>query len=95
MELSKIFILNKVTTIGTVSNKKTHLAVFETCVFRVYTALEKDESTLLHMYVLYEFLTADRSCTTKSFEKTLIGRSHLCASFGTFCVQIGQLFEAQ
>ena len=31
------------------------------------------------------------------FEKTLIevGSSHLYASFGTFCVQIGQLFEAQ
>ena len=31
------------------------------------------------------------------FEKTLIkaGSSHLYASFGTFCVQIGQLFEVQ
>ena len=31
------------------------------------------------------------------FDKTLIEfvRSHLCASFGTFCVQIGQLFAAQ
>ena len=31
------------------------------------------------------------------FEKTLIevGSSHLYPSFGTFCVQIGQLFEAQ
>ena len=31
------------------------------------------------------------------FEKTLIeiGSSHLYASFGTFCVQIGQFFEAQ
>ena len=30
-------------------------------------------------------------------EKTHIdvGSSHICASFGTFCVQIGQLFEAQ
>ena len=30
-------------------------------------------------------------------EKTLIevGRAHLYASFGTFCVQIGQLFESQ
>ena len=32
-----------------------------------YTAPQKDESTLLHMYVLNEFLTADRSCTTKYF----------------------------
>ena len=32
-----------------------------------------------------------------SFEKTLgkVGRSHLYTSFGTFFVQIGQLFEAQ
>ena len=32
-----------------------------------------------------------------TFEKTLIevGSSHLYASFGTFCVQIGQLVEAQ
>ena len=31
------------------------------------------------------------------FEKTLkaVGSSHTDASFGTFCVQIGQLFEAQ
>ena len=31
------------------------------------------------------------------FSKTLIevGTSHIYASFGTFCVQIGQLFEAQ
>ena len=31
------------------------------------------------------------------FEKTLIevGSPHLYASFGTFCVQIGQLFAAQ
>ena len=42
------------------------------------------------------FLTADCSCTTNYFWKTLIevGSSHLYASFGTFCVQIGQLFEA-
>ena len=32
-----------------------------------------------------------------SFEKTLIefGSSYLYASFGTFCVQIGQFLEAQ
>ena len=31
------------------------------------------------------------------FEKTLIedGSSNICASFGTFCIQIGQLLEAQ
>ena len=32
-----------------------------------YTASQKHESTLLHKYVLNEFLTADRSCTTKQF----------------------------
>ena len=46
---------------------------------------------------MIEFLTAHRSCTAKYFWKTLIedGSSHLYASFGTFCVQIGQLFKAQ
>ena len=49
------------------------------------------------LIVLNEFLTADHSCTIKYLKKTLIkvGISHICASFGTFCVQIGQLFEAQ
>ena len=42
-------------------------------------------------------MTADRSLQQSIFEKTLIevGSSHLYASFGIFCVQIGQLFEAQ
>ena len=49
------------------------------------------------MHVLNEFLTADRSCTSRYFWKTLIevGSSHIYASFGTFWVKIGQLFEAQ
>ena len=34
-----------------------------------YTASQKNESTLLHTYVLNEFLTADRSYTTKYFWK--------------------------
>ena len=48
----------------------------------------------LHTYLMKKFLTAERSCTTK---KPLIeiGSSHLYASFGTFCVQNSQLFEAQ
>ena len=33
----------------------------------IYTASKKHEFTLLHKYVLNEFLTADRSCTTKIF----------------------------
>ena len=52
----------------------------------------------IRKYVLNEFLTADHSRTKKNiFEKTLfeVGSSHLYDSFGTFCVQIGQLFEAQ
>ena len=63
-----------------------------------YTAPQKHESTLLHMYVVNEFLTADRSCTVQQniFEKTLIevDSSHLYASFGTFCVQIDHIFES-
>ena len=31
----------------------------------IYTDSQKHESTLLHTYVLNEFLTANRSCTTK------------------------------
>ena len=32
-----------------------------------YTASQKHESTLLHTYVMNEFLIADRSCTKKYF----------------------------
>ena len=32
-----------------------------------YNASQKHESTFLHTYVLNEFLTADRSCTTNYF----------------------------
>ena len=35
----------------------------------IYTASQKHISTLLHTYVLNEFLTADCSCTTKYFWK--------------------------
>ena len=43
------------------------------------------------------YLTADRSCTTKYFWKTLIKvcSPHLSASIGTFWVLLGQLFAAQ
>ena len=34
-----------------------------------YTASQKHESTLLHTYVLNEFLTANRLCKTKYFRK--------------------------
>ena len=34
-----------------------------------YRNSQKHESTLLHMYVLNQFLIADRSCTTKYFFK--------------------------
>ena len=37
--------------------------------FWKYTDSQKHESTLLHTYVLNEFLTADHSCTTKHFWK--------------------------
>ena len=36
-----------------------------------YNAQQKHESTLRHTYVLNEFLTADRSCTTIFFNKLL------------------------
>ena len=61
-----------------------------------YTAPQKHESTLLHTYLQNEFLTADH-VQQNVFEKTLIkaGSSHLYASVGTFCVQIGKSFESQ
>ena len=47
--------------------------------------------------ILNNFFTTDRLGTTKYFWKNSIevGRSHFYASFGTFCIQIDQLFEAQ
>ena len=47
--------------------------------------------------VLNGCLTANHSFTQSIFQKTLIGvdSSHLYGSFGTFCIQIGQLFESQ
>ena len=64
---------------------------------KMYTDSQKHESPLLHTYVINEFLTADRSCTTKYFWKTLIEdrSSHLYASFGTFWVQIVKYFVPQ
>ena len=63
-----------------------------------YKKSQKKESSFLHTYVLNEFSTVDHSCTVQQniLEKTLIevDRSHFYASFGTFCVQIGQLFES-
>ena len=48
------------------------------------------------MFVLNGSLTAHSSCTIKDFwNLTKDSSSHLYASFGTFWVQIGQLFEVQ
>ena len=43
------------------------LILFQRCDDKdmIYTAQQKNESTLLHTYVLNEFLTADHSCTAK------------------------------
>ena len=50
-----------------------------------------------HTYVLNEFFEPTVRVKQKIFEQTLVevGSVHLYAFFGTFCVQIGQLFEAQ
>ena len=58
----------------------------------VYNTIQNKTSGVYHKYVMNEFLIAHRSCTTKYFWKNLY-RSY--ASFGTFCFQIGQLFETQ
>ena len=44
-----------------------------------------------------EYLTADFQAQQNIFEKVLIEAciQNLYASFGTFCEQIGQLFETQ
>ena len=59
-----------------------------------YNTSRKHES-ILNMYVLNEFLTADNSCTTKYFEKSIIEvrSSHFDASFGTFCAQIDKCMK--
>ena len=41
----------------------------ESAICHRYTASQKHESTLLHTYVLNEFLTADNSCKTQYFWK--------------------------
>ena len=67
----------------------------------MYTASQKHKSTLLHTIYVRMYWTNYWQPTVDVqqffFEKNLteVGSSHLCASFGTFCVQIGQLFEAQ
>ena len=66
-------------------------------VYAVTTMLcKKHESTLLHTYILNKFLTADHA-PQNIFEKNSkkVGSSHIYASFGTFYVQIDQLFKAQ
>ena len=51
----------------------------------------------IRTYVLYEFLTVDLHVQQNIFEEDIVevDSSHLYASFGTLCVQIGQLLEAQ
>ena len=50
------------------AHQRTHTGKFSR-IFKdlIYRNSQKHESTLLHMYVLNDFLTADRSCTTKYF----------------------------
>ena len=63
---------------------------------KMYTDSQKHESTLVHTYWT-NFWQPIVHVQPKLFEKTLIeiGSPHLYPSFGTFCAQIGQLFEAQ
>ena len=44
-------------------------------------------------YVTNQLNFVEKAVETETLKK--IGSSHIYASFGTFCVQIGQLFEAQ
>ena len=60
---------------------------------RMYTAPQKHESTSLQRMYWTNFWQLTFHVQQKKFEKTLIKveSSHLCASFGIFCVQIGKL----
>jgi len=62
-----------------------------------YTASQKHESILLIRMYWTNFWQPTVHVQENIFEKTPIenGSSHLYASFGTFCVQTTQLFEAQ
>ena len=80
------------------NSSKTHdvsILVHNVIISTTYNASQKHESTLLHTYVPKDFLTV--LVQQNVFEKTLVEVSspHLYASFGTFCAQISQLFEAQ
>ena len=62
-----------------------------------YNASQKHESALLHTYVLNEFLSRPFIYNKIFLKKAIleVGSSHLYASFGTFCIQIGQLLKTQ
>ena len=64
-----------------------------------YTALPRKNMNLPYSIVMYwtNFWQPTVHVQQNIFEKTLIkiGSSHLYASFGTFCVQIGQFLESQ
>ena len=63
--------------------------------FHTYTAPQKHESTFT-AYVCTERIFDSRPFLyNKIFLKKLFCGTHLYASFGTFCVQIGQLVAAQ
>ena len=74
-----------------------HSQLYKPSTLCSYRFNQNKPSGVLHTYVLNVFSTADCSCATKYIWKTLIevGSPHLYACFGTFCVQIGQLFVAQ
>ena len=64
---------------------------FETCKkIVIYTDSQKHESTLLHTYVLNEFLTADHSSTTKYFWNTPLLVAHI---FFGGTVSLWKMFE--
>ena len=65
--------------------------------YNVIQLTQQEQIPLVHTYVLNASLTSHSSCTTKYFWKKLmkVRSPNLYASFGTFCAQIGQLFEEQ
>ena len=66
---NKMILLKKLGFINVLSTVRCRLAFLG---LMIYRNSQKHEFTLLHTYVLNKFLTADSSCTTKSFLKKIL-----------------------
>ena len=67
--ISIFYIVTVCASIGAPAYNTIKLTILWLVFLNTYTARQKHESTLLHTYVLNEFLTADRSWKTEYFWK--------------------------